>query len=65
MGSGLEPMMQNATPPRLIRGSFPHLCPGYGCAVCQFVADSLTRKQLEPPALPKPIDTSRPLPRTA
>lgn len=38
MGSGLEPMMQTATPPRIVHGDFPHLCPGDACAVCHFVS---------------------------
>lgn len=30
--------MQTATPPRLVRGDFPHLCPGDACAVCAYLA---------------------------
>ncbi len=43
--------MMTARPPRLIHGSFPHLCPGEGCAVCAFVMTrDLTRRlqRLEP-----------------
>jgi hypothetical protein len=40
--------MQFAHPPRLVRGDFPHLCPGEGCAVCAWLAghrDSRHRSQ--------------------
>lgn len=47
----------------IARGAHPHLCPGFGCAVCAAVADAVTRKRLEPPTLRIPTFVT--LPRTA